>query len=77
MPDEASLQQMPKAQLRRFDVFAEFHRLQNERMGTTFYRTVFSPAIEEAIAQGKGYMEIRDAIRRPWNERRKQRPQAA
>lgn len=36
------------------------------RMGRQFYNTVFEPAIKEAIAQGKSYTSIRDAIRRDW-----------
>ncbi|MEO8286075.1 MAG: hypothetical protein ABI670_06530 [Chloroflexota bacterium] len=36
------------------------------RMGMQFYNTVFAPAIEDAIAQGKSYSGIRDAIRREW-----------
>ncbi len=36
------------------------------RMGSQFYNTVFAPAIEDAIAQGKSYTSIRDAIRREW-----------
>jgi hypothetical protein len=36
------------------------------RMGRQFYNTVFVPAIEEAIAQGKSYTSIRDMIRREW-----------
>jgi hypothetical protein len=36
------------------------------RMGRQFYNTVFVPAIEEAIAQGKSYTSIRDTIRREW-----------
>jgi hypothetical protein len=37
-----------------------------DRMGRQFYNTVFAPAIEDAIAQGKSYPSIRDAIRREW-----------
>jgi hypothetical protein len=37
------------------------------RMGEHFYRSVFSPAIAEAIAQHRSYEKIRDAIRIPWN----------
>jgi hypothetical protein len=36
------------------------------RMGSQFYNTVFMPAIEEAIAQGKSYTSIRDTIRKEW-----------
>src|SRR3712207_1095359 len=35
-----------------------------ERMGHTFYHTVFAPAIEEAHKAGKSYESIRDAIRK-------------
>ncbi len=37
-----------------------------ERMGPTFYRRVFKPAIEEARSKGKSYEDIRDAIRKGW-----------
>jgi len=37
-----------------------------DRMGRQFYNTVFTPAIEDAIAQGKSYTSIRDTIRRDW-----------
>lgn len=36
------------------------------RMGRQFYNTVFAPAIEDAIAQGKSYQAIRDTIRKDW-----------
>ena len=36
------------------------------RMGRQFYNTVFAPAIEDAIAQGKSYQAIRDTIRKEW-----------
>jgi hypothetical protein len=38
-----------------------------ERMGKTFYRRVFSPAIREAFKSGKSYREIRDSIRKHWH----------
>jgi hypothetical protein len=37
-----------------------------ERMGKTFYRRVFSPAIRSALSDGKDYMHIRDSIRKDW-----------
>ncbi len=37
-----------------------------ERMGHTFYHTVFAPAIEAAHKAGKSYESIRDAIRKDW-----------
>jgi hypothetical protein len=36
------------------------------RMGRHFYNTVFSPAIEDALAEGKSYQSIRDTIRKDW-----------
>jgi hypothetical protein len=36
------------------------------RMGATFYRRVFAPAIRKAFVAGKSYVEIRDAIRKDW-----------
>lgn len=36
------------------------------RMGADFYRKVFSPAIRKAYAEKKGYMVIRDSIRKAW-----------
>lgn len=36
------------------------------RMGRQFYNTVFAPAIEDALAQGKSYPAIRDTIRKDW-----------
>lgn len=36
------------------------------RMGKGFYTQVFSPAIQRAYAEGKPYVEIRDAIRKEW-----------
>ena len=37
-----------------------------ERMGKTFYRRVFAPAIKKAFESGKTYKEIRDEIRKHW-----------
>lgn len=36
------------------------------RMGADFYYKVFSPAIEEAIAEDRPYTYIRDTIRKNW-----------
>lgn len=36
------------------------------RMGREFYNTVFSPAIEDAYKQDRGYTAIRDTIRKDW-----------
>lgn len=36
------------------------------RMGSHFYNTVFSPAIEDALKEGKSYPSIRDTIRKEW-----------
>lgn len=41
-----------------------------QRMGPEFYREVFSPVIEAAVASHRSYESIRDAIRVPWNLRR-------
>ena len=37
-----------------------------ERMGASFYDTVFVPAIEQARAAGESYEDIRDSIRKAW-----------
>ncbi len=37
-----------------------------QRMGSDFYKSVFSPAVEGAFEAGKDYMEIRDTIRKDW-----------
>lgn len=37
-----------------------------ERMGKSFYAHVFSPAIREAVKQGRSYESIRDTIRKDW-----------
>ncbi len=37
-----------------------------ERMGVTFYKRVFSPAIRRAIADGSSYESIRDTLRAEW-----------
>lgn len=39
-----------------------------DRMGKTFYRRVFSPAIRKAFERGKTYKDIRDEIRKQWSE---------
>lgn len=36
------------------------------RMGKEFYETVFQPAIEQAVKEGRTYQSIRDTIRRDW-----------
>jgi len=46
----------------------EFDEKVVERMGREFYDKVFSPAIISAYEKGKDYMEIRDSIRKGWNE---------
>jgi hypothetical protein len=37
-----------------------------DRMGRTFYRRVFAPAIRRARKDGKSYEDIRDALRKGW-----------
>ncbi|WP_457679978.1 hypothetical protein [Thermovibrio sp.] len=46
----------------------EFDEKIVERMGRDFYEKVFSPAILRAYEEGKDYVEIRDSIRKEWNE---------
>jgi hypothetical protein len=41
-----------------------------DRMGPEFYERVFAPAIEEALAAGRKYEQIRDTIRRDWKPAR-------
>jgi hypothetical protein len=43
-----------------------FQREIVDRMGRDFYEQVFHPAIEEAVAEGKRYEDIRDQIRKDW-----------
>lgn len=45
---------------------ALFDREVIQRMGEEFYRTVFAPAVERAIAAGERYEDIRDALRKDW-----------
>ena len=37
-----------------------------DRMGVTFYKRVFSPAIHKAIDNGSSYESIRDSLRADW-----------
>ena len=37
------------------------------RMGKSFYRRVFQPAVRRAWKEGQRYEQIRDALRAPWN----------
>jgi len=46
---------------------AEFERKIIRRMGETFYREVFQPAIQQAWEAGKRYEDIRDTLRNAWN----------
>jgi hypothetical protein len=41
-----------------------------ERMGATFYRKVFAPAIRKAYEAGEDYVAIRDRIRAGWKAER-------
>lgn len=36
------------------------------RMGATFYRRVFAPALRKAFREGKDYRDIRDTLRSDW-----------
>ena len=42
-----------------------------ERMGPEFYEVVFQPAIQEALAAGRKYEQIRDTIRKDWKPTRR------
>jgi hypothetical protein len=48
----------------------EFERKIVRRMGDSFYREVFQPAIQRAWAGGQSYEDIRDTLRAEWNARR-------
>jgi hypothetical protein len=37
-----------------------------QRMGKSFYTSVFAPAIAESVKQGRSYESIRDTIRKGW-----------
>jgi hypothetical protein len=39
-----------------------------ERMGREFYSEVFQPAIQNAWDGGQRYEDIRDTLRKQWNE---------
>lgn len=39
-----------------------------QRMGTDFYHQVFVPAIQKALVNGIKYADIRDSLRRDWNQ---------
>jgi hypothetical protein len=41
------------------------------RMGPEFYDVVFQPAIQEALAAGRKYEQIRDTIRQDWKPARR------
>jgi hypothetical protein len=41
-----------------------------DRMGPEFYERVFAPAIQDALASGRKYEQIRDTIRRDWKPAR-------
>jgi hypothetical protein len=47
----------------------EFETKIIERMGKTFYRRTFQPAIRRAWREGKRYEQIRDQLRDLWNPR--------
>lgn len=50
---------------------ALFDREVVRRLGADFYHRVFTPAIEQAIDEGRRYEDIRDVLRKPWNARRR------
>jgi hypothetical protein len=47
---------------------AEFEQKIVERMGREFYAKVFQPAVKQAWDAGKRYEDIRDTLRKDWNE---------
>jgi hypothetical protein len=48
-----------------------------DRMGPRFYEQVFSPAIQEALAEGRKYEQFRDTIRADWKPERGPRQASA
>jgi hypothetical protein len=68
--DEEEREQQPKPKWH--DLSGEpqtdqlFEREIISRMGRQFYNTVFAPAIEDALREGKSYQSIRDTIRKEW-----------
>jgi len=48
----------------------EFEQKIIKRMGQTFYRDVFQPAVRHAWDAEKSYEDIRDTLRAEWNARR-------
>jgi hypothetical protein len=48
----------------------EFEHKIIKRMGKTFYRDVYQPAIQHAWDAEKSYEDIRDTLRAEWNARR-------
>ena len=48
----------------------EFEQKIIKRMGQTFYRDVFQPALQRAWDAEKSYEDIRDTLRAEWNGRR-------
>jgi hypothetical protein len=51
---------------------AEYDKKIIERMGKTFYKRLFQPAIRRAWREGLRYEDIRDTLRKQWNPRRRQ-----
>jgi len=45
----------------------EFEQKIVERMGKSFYRHVFQPAVRQAWKAGQRYEQIRDSLRMAWN----------
>ncbi len=48
----------------------EFEQKIIKRMGQTFYRDVFQPAVQRAWHAEKSYEDIRDSLRTEWNAQR-------
>jgi len=47
---------------------AEFEQKIADRMGREFYAEVFQPAVKRAWDAGQRYEDIRDTLRKDWNE---------
>ena len=55
---------------------AEYEKRIIERMGKTFYRRVFQPAIRRAWRGGLRYEDVRDKLRREWNPAAPKKPRS-
>jgi hypothetical protein len=69
-PASSSAEELPEPKFRsvadELQTNATFDHDIIDRMGADFYERVFVPVIAAAIAEGKNYTSIRDAIRTSW-----------